>query len=119
MATGFWSFYGDNGNDEKALLRREKAWTYEAVIIDLLNNRTVAHCHLGLFGSDQENEMPWPDFVAKFRELFKEEPPEWISTNPEEAFPGRALSFQSNHVENPGGSNHGAEPQRARRSQRR
>lgn len=84
---------------KKALSRLGKEWAYEARIINLFDNRTVAYCHAGLWqllGND-ENAMPWSEFVTKFKELFEDAPPAWIAANPDVDFPARAMGWSANN----------------------
>jgi hypothetical protein len=74
-----------------AVHKRDEFWMYEATIENLFTNRVLAHC---MIASGQPSDMPWSTFVAKYEHLFADEPPEWISKNPEVQATDRRVVLQ-------------------------
>jgi hypothetical protein len=73
------------------------AWSYEATIFDVLNNRNVANCELGLLAGAEDNDKPWPEFVATFKKVFGQDPPTWIAKDPGVEMPAKSIAWRSVH----------------------
>ena len=89
VATGSFTFY------KAEAAKAGEAWSYSASLIDVLERRTITHCLFGwLAEGETDKGVSWAEFVAEFKRILDQEPPDWIASDPHTTLPAMAIAWQ-------------------------